>query len=186
MDLVKSKEAAMSLNVSQTTVKRWASHYPTVFRKDRFGHYTFDEQDLALLGHIKAAIERGETMEQIRLPLAPANAEQPRLLEAFLETAASSELLRAPDSDMLTRILQVERRLEQKADEVVNAQIRQHREELEELRRMIEKLTVTVEQAREAAPVAEELRRGAAETAAASNEKPSRKRGLFRSMFVWF
>src|SRR4051812_41945735 len=114
MEAVKSKDAALSLNVSQTTIKRWASNYPDVFRKDRFGHYMFNARDLELLGLIKAAIERGETMEQIKLPVS--GMEQPRLDEAFLETVASSELLRTADDDMLTRILQVEQRLEQKAD----------------------------------------------------------------------
>ncbi|SFI77252.1 chromosome-anchoring protein RacA [Paenibacillus sp. UNC496MF] len=186
---MKSKDAAVTLNVSQTTVKRWASYYPTVFRKDQFGHYIFNEQDLALLGFIKAAIERGETMEQIQLPMpagAPAGEadQQPRLLEAFLETAASSSLLQTAENDVLTRILQVERRLDQKADEVVNAQIRQHREELEELRRMVERLAASVEQTRQPTP-AEELRRSAAETKPPVHA-PARKRGLFKSMFMWF
>ncbi|MFC4812480.1 MerR family transcriptional regulator [Paenibacillus sp. GCM10023250] len=186
---MKSKEAAVTLNVSQTTVKRWASYYPTVFRKDQFGHYIFNEQDMALLGFIKAAIERGETMEQIQLPVpdaAPAagTEQQPRLLDAFLETAASSALLQPAENDVLTRILQVERRLDQKADEVVNAQIRQHREELEELRRMVEQLAASVEQARQPMP-AEEMRRSAPETKPAV-QAPARKRGLFKSMFMWF
>ncbi|QHT59079.1 MerR family transcriptional regulator [Paenibacillus lycopersici] len=181
MGAVKSKEAALALNVSQTTIKRWASYYPAVFRKDRFGHYLFNERDLELLGLIKAAIERGETMEQIKLPTP--GMEQPRLDEAFLETAASSELLRTADDDMLTRILQVEQRLEQKADEVVNAQIRQHREELEELRRMIEQIAASIEYTRHPLTAMDELRKN--EPKAPAAEKP-RKRGLFRSMFIWF
>ncbi|NBD24112.1 MerR family transcriptional regulator [Paenibacillus glycinis] len=184
MDLVKSKDAAISLNVSQTTVKRWASHYPTVFRKDKFGHYTFNDRDMEMLGYIKSAIERGETMEQIQLP-APEQALQPRLLDAFLETAASSALLETAGDDMLTRILQVERRLDQKADEVVAAQIRQHREELEELRRMIEQLASSMEHAREPLPAIDDLRPKAADSKAQAAAS-SRKRGLFRSMFMWF
>lgn len=182
MESVKSKEAAISLNVSQTTIKRWASYYPTVFRKDRFGHYMFNERDLELLGLIKSAIERGETMEQIKLPVP--GSEQPRLHEAFLETAASSELLRTADDDVLTRILQMERRLDQKADEVVNAQILQHREELEELRRMIEQLAASVENARQPLPAMNDTRKTDSEPKQPAT--PPRKRSLFRSMFIWF
>ncbi|MBM7568397.1 MerR family transcriptional regulator [Paenibacillus sacheonensis] len=183
MEAVKSKDAALSLNVSQTTIKRWASYYPNVFRKDRFGHYMFNGRDLELLGLIKAAIERGETMEQIKLPVP--GMEQPRLDEAFLETAASSELLRTADNDMLTRILQLEQRLEQKADEVVNAQIRQHRQELEEMRRMIEQLSASMEHARQPLPaVADQPRKN--EAASPAPAASSRRRGLFKSMFMWF
>ena len=157
MDLVKSKDAANSLNVSQTTVKRWASHYPTVFRKDRFGHYTFNDRDMELLGYIKSAIEREKRWSKssacARTGAAAAPARRlPRdggKLRRLLETAGD---------DMLTRILQVERRLDQKADEVVAAQIRQHREELEELRRMIEQLASSMEYAREPLPAVDDLR----------------------------
>ncbi|WP_219835098.1 MerR family transcriptional regulator [Paenibacillus sp. R14(2021)] len=182
MELVKSKDAAASLNVSQTTVKRWASHYPDIFRKDRFGHYIFNERDMKLLAFIKTAIEQGETMEQIKLPSEPA--EKPRLQDAFLETAASAELLRPAEDDMLTRILHMERRLDQKADEVVSAQILQHREELEELRRMIDQLSAAIEIVRQPAPSSEYTR--STPEAKPPVSQPSRKRGLFRSMFIWF
>ncbi|SEO35568.1 MerR family transcriptional regulator [Paenibacillus sp. OV219] len=189
MELVKSKDAAESLNVSQTTVKRWASHFPHYFQKDRFGHYIFTQQDLAMLGIIKAALENGETMDQIVLPepepeQAQAQAAQQPMNQAMLEVAAS---VAAPEeTDLLARIRSVERKLEQKADEVVAAQVLQHREELDELRRMVEQLAASLETARKPASPMAELSASAAETAAASTGLPSRKRGLFRSLFVWF
>ncbi|REE86465.1 chromosome-anchoring protein RacA [Paenibacillus taihuensis] len=201
MELVKSKDAAESLNVSQTTVKRWASYFPHYFQKDRFGHYIFTPQDLAMLGLIKAALERGETMDQIVLPEPqpqpePENENAQQLIklqalqesasamnEAVQEVAAAAATLE--QTDLQTRLRNVERRLDQKADEVVVAQVLQHREELDELRRMVDMLATSIEMSRK--PSMAELQAAAAETAASSsNGSPSRKRGLFRSLFVWF
>ncbi|AZN39297.1 MerR family transcriptional regulator [Paenibacillus albus] len=190
MELVKSKDAAESLNVSQTTVKRWASHFPHYFQKDRFGHYIFTQKDLAMLGLIKAALENGETMDQIVLPEPEpepkqALAAQQPMNQAMLEVAASSAA--APEeTDLLARICYVERRLDQKADEVVAAQVLQHREEIDELRRMVDQLVESIETARRPASPLAEISAAAAETAAATTGLPSRKRGLFRSLFVWF
>lgn len=200
MELVKSKDAAESLNVSQTTVKRWASYFPHYFQKDRFGHYIFTPQDLVMLGLIKAALERGETMDQIVLPEPEPEpeaeakqtlqvAEQALKESAIAVDEAMQEVAAAvapEETDLLSRIRYVERRLEQKADEVVVAQVLQHREELDELRRMVDRLVESIETARK--PAMTEIHAAAAETAASSPAPvpPSRKRGLFRSLFVWF
>ncbi|SFT21172.1 MerR family transcriptional regulator [Paenibacillus sp. BC26] len=197
MELVKSKDAAESLNVSQTTVKRWASHFPHYFQKDRFGHYVFSSRDLSMLAYIKESLERGETMDMIVLPEPEQQPEHPLVsaVEASHsllfgnneQVAAASETY---NSEIHCRLVQVERRLEQKADEVVAAQILQHRSELEELRKMIDHLSAAIEYAKQPIPPLS-IPAYAAETAAAIESpvavpSPARKRGLFRSLFVWF
>ncbi|WP_090982567.1 MerR family transcriptional regulator [Paenibacillus sp. CF384] len=201
MELVKSKDAAESLNVSQTTVKRWASHFPHYFQKDKFGHYVFTRSDLWMLAYIKDSLERGETMDMIVLPEPEQQPEhrsdeqeranhsdsQPLLSGYNEQVAAASE---SHDSELHCRLMLVERRLEHKADEVVAAQILQHRSELEELRKMIDHLSAAIEYAKQPIPPLS-IPPYAAETAAAielpvSVPSPARKRGLFRSLFMWF
>ncbi|MFC4775810.1 MerR family transcriptional regulator [Paenibacillus sp. GCM10023252] len=68
MSVVKTREAAEMLGVSQTTIKRWASTYPHSFYKDPNGHYLFSDEGLERLVHIKEQIDKGKTMDQIELP----------------------------------------------------------------------------------------------------------------------
>ncbi|MFC4598280.1 MerR family transcriptional regulator [Cohnella hongkongensis] len=214
---LKTREASERLGVSQTTVKRWASHYPSSFRKDPLGHYVFSQREFGLLQYIQSEIERGQTLEQISLPAAPAPvhhaaaAEAPRLAErtssslwpvphavaAEAPPSSSSGVTADDKKELLARMVEIERILDQKADEVVSAQVRQHRTELDELRRIVARLSAAVEalQSRAAAMVetarGEEMRLTAAHPALPSASQsapksaalPERKRKLFRTFF---
>lgn len=139
--IVKTKDAAELLGLSQTTIKRWASHFPTFFQKDRYGHYAFSEKQISLLIFIKDRVDQGDSLEQIKLPSNP-----------VLEPLKPFDSLMTPMEDMLSRIREVERSLGQKADEVVSAQVLQHRTELEELRQVVAQLAATVENMRSPSP----------------------------------
>ena len=131
---VKTKEAAELLGISQTTVKRWASHFPAYFQKDTNGHYTFFDKQISLLIFIKDRVDQGEPLDQITLPTHPI----PESVKPFENHAV-------PMDEMMSRLREVERSLGQKADEVVSAQVLQHREELEELRKVVSQLAATIE-----------------------------------------
>lgn len=49
------------------------------------------------------------------------------------------------NGELLSRIREIERSVGQKADEVVSAQVLQHRAELDELRQMVSQLASTIE-----------------------------------------
>ncbi|MFB9274789.1 MerR family transcriptional regulator [Cohnella cellulosilytica] len=174
---LKTKEAAERLGVSQTTVKRWASHYPASFRKDPLGHYVFSQREFGLLQSIQAEIERGRTLEQIVLPAA-STPDEPASRPA---DEAAAERRR----ELQLRLCEIERSLDQKADEVVSVQVRQHRDELDELRRVVAQLAAAVEtlESRATAMVEtaknEEIRLPTAQPLAL----PERKRKLFRTFF---
>lgn len=126
----------MLLDVSQTTVKRWASQYPASFRKDQLGHYVFSGHQVNMLLYIKEQIEQGRTLDQIALPvsLPLASSEKPE-----------TEPMPKDNGELLSRIREIERSVGQKADEVVSAQVLQHRAELDELRQMVSQLAATIE-----------------------------------------
>ncbi|GGG11674.1 hypothetical protein GCM10010912_65160 [Paenibacillus albidus] len=175
MDIVKTKDAAELLSVSQTTIKRWVSVFPNFFQKDRFGHYVFSAQEIELLIHIKDRIDRGETLDSIDLtthtqPLRP------------LQDKPSLHTQDKSMEDVVSRIDHIERSLQQKADEVVSVQLLQQREELEELRQMIQQLAAsfeTIHKPGKAHSSHEEIH----PAAAAMLQAPPRKRGLLRSFF---
>lgn len=209
MDIVKTKAVSELLGVSQTTIKRWASHFPTTFPKDHLGHYVFSEEQVSLLLYIQDRIEQGDLLDQITLPdqeqITPAE-KDPLALANLNTTTASAQLNtttqetnmnsntsplninthipaairntlsalgpvnlpvheqetpltrsvrgskpKHPDSpdlpfdEMLSRLREVERSLGQKADEVVSAQVLQHRLELEELRKTVAQLAASFE-----------------------------------------
>ncbi|RKP51645.1 MerR family transcriptional regulator [Cohnella endophytica] len=173
MNNLKTKEASELLGVSQTTVKRWASHYPSTFRKDSLGHYMFSGQDVNLLLHIKDQIELGRTLDQISLP-GPSPLESIRKAESFAQSREESELM--------SRIREVERSLQQKADEVVSAQVLQHRSELDELRQMVAQLAATVEnlQSKNAKPGSIPNEDFRLPSLPSSPSNPPKKKGFFR------
>ncbi|MFC5471018.1 MerR family transcriptional regulator [Cohnella suwonensis] len=170
MKMLKTKDAALLLGVSQTTVKRWASQYTSTFRKDPLGHYAFTSVDLELLFHVKDQIELGKTLEQISLPGGNA-VEAPR--------AAEPPPLFSDAGELLSRLDEVERSVRQKADEVVSAQVLQHRTEIDELRQMVAQLAAALDKLQPKAP-------GTAEQAEfrlpppTPAPSPAKKKGFFR------
>lgn len=176
MSVLKSKDAADLLGVSQTTIKRWASTFPDFFQKDRAGHYIFSEQEIGLLIHIKDRIDHGETLDHIALMV---NNQTPETLPDKTDAPVHD----IPMEDMLSRIELVERSLERKADEVVSMQLLQHREELEELRQMIEQLAASMETMYIPAVRSFSSQDEIHPAAAAKLQAPPKKRGLLRSFF---
>ena len=184
MNTMKTKDASMLLAVSQTTIKRWASQFPSDFQKDRLGHYVFTGQQINLLLYIKDQIEQGNTLDQITLPVSPVADPEKKLKIAAVP---------ASENELLSRIREVERSVQQKADEVVSAQVLQHRAELDELRQMVAQIAAAVEimQGRAAKPVMQqdELRipsfgKPSASTQVQAPDPASvRKKGFFRTFF---
>lgn len=179
MEFLKTKEAAELLSVSLTTIKRWAVTFPDFFPKDRFGHYSFSEQQISLLNYIKDHINQGETLESINLNLANDKLPSNPLQEKPLLYTDSN-----PIENILSRINDIEHALDQKANEVVSIQLLQQRAELEDMRLMIKQLAVSLESMqkpnRKSLSSYDELH----PVATAKLTAPPRKRGLLRSFFL--
>lgn len=180
MDILKTKDAAELMSVSITTIKRWAAMFPDFFPKDRFGHYVFSEQQIGLLNHIKDRINHGEALECIQLTLTN---------EQQIATSQQENPLQHTDAepmkDILSRINNVERALDQKADEVVLIQLLQQREELEDLRIMIKQIAASIEplQVSNGKPLTSY--ENSQSTTTTRLTAPPRKRGLLRSLFFF-
>ncbi|XID91301.1 MerR family transcriptional regulator [Paenibacillaceae bacterium WGS1546] len=174
MSLMKTKEAAELLGVSVTTVKRWASHFSSEFRKDPLGHYVFSRREIGLLQYIQERIEQGGTLERIVLPGGTPSPDD----------RAPSVAVPGRSAEWLSRLDEIERSLDQKADEVVSAQVRQHRAELDELRRTIAQLAASIEALQmQAKPKEEQTGPEIRQPTALSPAVPAKKRKLFRTFF---
>ena len=177
MEILKTKDAAELLSVSQTTIKRWAVMFPEFFPKDRFGHYTFSEQQISLLNHIKDQINQGAALECINLNLA--NKPESIPLQEDLHLCADDNSMK----EIWSRIKDIEHALDQKANEVVSIQLLQQRTELEDMRIMIKQLAVSLETMQKpnisSFPSYEELQ----PVATVKLTAHPRKRGILRSFF---
>lgn len=177
MEILKTKDAAELLSVSQTTIKRWAAMFPDFFPKDRFGHYTFSEQQISLLNHIKDCINNGEPLEGIQLTVANEHQLSSSPQDPLHPTDAE------PMQDILSRIHYIERILDQKADEVVMIQLLQQREELEDLRIMIKQLAASLEPMQVTKGKTFTPNEASYPVTTSRLPSPPRKRGLLRSFF---
>lgn len=83
--MMKTKEVARHLGVSQTTIRRWMTLLPYTPAKDALGSFLFEERDLAHLRSIQSQIESGKGMSEITLSVAssiPEVLELPQINEA--------------------------------------------------------------------------------------------------------
>ncbi|QUL54881.1 MerR family transcriptional regulator [Paenibacillus tritici] len=178
MEILKTKEAAELLSVSQTTIKRWAAMFPDFFLKDRLGHYTFSEQQISQLTHIKDRINHGEALECIQLDQAddklPAG-----LLQENPGLHSEGDLM----NRIWTRIEDIEHALDQKASEIVSVQLLQQRAELEDMRVMIKQLSASLETMHKPVTTSRSPYEELHPVAAGRLMSPPRKRSLLRSFF---
>ncbi|MFC4100187.1 MerR family transcriptional regulator [Paenibacillus xanthanilyticus] len=86
--MMKTKEVARQLGVSQTTVRRWMTLLPSTPAKDAFGSFLFEERDLAHLRDIQNQIESGKGMSEITLAAQREVSGATRLPQLAAETAS--------------------------------------------------------------------------------------------------
>lgn len=179
MTLLKTKEAAQQLAVSETTIRRWVSLFPSSFAKDMFGHYIFDEPALDKLQMIKARLEEGTGLYDIKLPVLDESTATPMPVPA---AAAAVPAAYEESESLLIRLNRLETSLSHKADEVVSFQLLHHREELNEIRQTLGQLAASLEMLQ---PVLKQY--GAVMEAASKPHQPSadrpKRRTLFRAIF---
>lgn len=172
MDVFSTREVAVKLGVSSTTVKRWVAFFQGWFQKDELGHYIFSSGDISRLRSIKEQLQQGMTMQAIM----DAHSDNSKKEKASVPPPLSIET-----DELLNRISQLEQKLAQKADDIVNLQVLQHRNELEEIRKTVQALASEVQ------TIQRSLSRHSERTLASLREtpKPAKKKS-FLSMLSNF
>ncbi|MEH7379422.1 MerR family transcriptional regulator [Bacillus sp. JJ1533] len=132
---------AKKLGVSTKTVRKWIKNFNIPCEKNEYGHYVFEESDLPLFEEIRNQVKSGVPFDKIEL--APP---EPRKGTVRKMVQASDKTLSDKLNTIMERIKENERRIEEKASDVVSYQLLQHRKEIDELQKRMQKLEAYIEQ----------------------------------------
>ncbi|MBA2871350.1 chromosome-anchoring protein RacA [Anoxybacillus calidus] len=140
---LKTSSVAKRLGVSPKTVQRWIKKYNIPCPRNEAGHYVFDAETITLLEQIK--FEQGAALEEESDMDIETTAKETLYPDDIFETHVKPHI-----EEMTARLQSVERKLEQKADDVVSFQVLQHRKEIDELVEHIQKLESRIVQLEQA------------------------------------
>ncbi|MBF0708960.1 MerR family transcriptional regulator [Alkalihalobacillus hwajinpoensis] len=128
--LLKTKQVSDELGVNPTTVQRWVKYFDLSCEKNELGHFLFSNETLEELKSIKNDLRRGYSMEKIK------SAGKNNSKVAMVSPERFEQRL----DRFSVRLEQLERQLDEKANEVITVQVLQHRSELEELVKKVSSL----------------------------------------------
>ncbi|MED1740581.1 chromosome-anchoring protein RacA [Bacillus swezeyi] len=177
-------DAANKLGVSTKTVQRWVKQLQLPASRNELGHYFFTDEDIAVLKEVKEQLKNGTPMQNVTVARPKKSffikknetvqAKAPERLNALIEEKLEQFLQHEQlERELLQKkIAELERKLEQKADEVVSYQLLQQRRELEEERQQIKNLEQKISEL--------ENSKDKKEPAVKREEKPKSK---FKSIF---
>ncbi|MFT4415372.1 helix-turn-helix domain-containing protein [Fredinandcohnia humi] len=125
-------EFARKLGVSQKTVRKWIKHLHIPCQKNEYGHYVFDENDLPFYEEIGKQVKSGIPTDKIDI-----KSLQPRKGKVRKMVQATDTIIEDKLTVIMERLRRNEKRIEEKASEVVTYQLLQHRQEIDELQQKV-------------------------------------------------
>lgn len=167
---MKTKEVSDLLGVNPTTVQRWIKHFNMRTETNEQGHYVFEERDVQQLREIQNQLNSGKRMKDIRLQKQGTTEEEKQ--ERKVPAWQYYEKL----DTMMERIVMLEEKLERKADDVVSYQLLKHRNELEEMSRILKNIEARLE-------LVEQYMKEAQEKRLSDEVEPTKRWRSFAKMF---
>ncbi|KOO50457.1 MerR family transcriptional regulator [Priestia koreensis] len=128
---MKTSEVAKLLGVNPRTITKWIHQFELNCEKNELGHFDFSEEDVESLREVQKTMQQGSRRQGVVTKVV--DEEMTGLLQQQLD-------------ELLTRVIENERRTEEKAGEIVTFQILEHRKELDALHKHIQKLEGTIEE----------------------------------------
>lgn len=133
-----SGAVANELGISQSTVKRWVTACNMEIERNSHGHYLFTDENIQQLKQIQQQLNEGFVLQQVELG------------EKKTRKGAVNSTVQSPESQidiekLLATVQELERRLDDKADSVASYQLLQHRREIEDLNKQIERMAKRIE-----------------------------------------
>ncbi|MGC4376333.1 chromosome-anchoring protein RacA [Fictibacillus sp. Mic-4] len=132
--VMKTKTVSEQLGVNPTTVQRWVKHFKIDCQKNEHGHYLFTEHDVHQLKQIKEQLDAGLLMNDIQLR----TAQEARYKE---EEKPFDQRF----NHLLDQLDRLEKKIEQKADDVLSYQVLQHASEMDEMMKRLVKIEEKIE-----------------------------------------
>lgn len=127
--------AAKLLGISQSTLKRWIKELDLDMNRNELGHYDICDEDITMLKQIKKQIQNGTFLHNVTIS---------RNKNRKGKTAILPKETTTVDT-FLQRIDELEKKVNEKADNVVSYQLLTHRKEIEDLESEIKRLQLKVE-----------------------------------------
>lgn len=128
--LLKTKQVSDELGVNPTTVQRWVKFFDLPCEKNELGHFLFSDETITTLKQIQEELRNGLSMEEIKMN--DANLGDQVAKKESVKVVSKEKFEQRLDRFAI-RLEQLERQLEEKANEVITVQVLQHRAELDEL-----------------------------------------------------
>jgi chromosome-anchoring protein RacA len=144
--ILKTKQVSEELGVNPSTIQRWVKFFNLPCQRNEHGHYLFNENHIEELKKIKDQLSEGIAMTEVQVDLIQNEAVKTK------EFTLNHEIEKRLDK-LIMRIDNMERRLETKADEVVSAQLLQHRLEIDDLVKKISSLENMLSEIKEKQPI---------------------------------
>lgn len=137
MVLFKTKTVSEELGVNPTTIQRWVKHFNLTCQKNDHGHYLFSEQDLEDLREIKKKLDSGLLMSDIQIAAqaVPAKPSAPAAVGQF----------DIRFEHLMSQIEKLEKKIEEKADDVLSYQVLQHASEMDDMMKRLIKIEEKIE-----------------------------------------
>lgn len=129
---------AAKVGVSTRTIQRWIKHFDLPYDKNENGHYVFTNHDYQIFCKIRDDVKKGMTFAEIKK-------KTPRRGIMKQMTKTMEQPIQLQLTSILERLEINEKKIEQKASDVVSYQLLQHRKEIEELQQKVEKLETYIQ-----------------------------------------
>ncbi|MFC0470239.1 chromosome-anchoring protein RacA [Halalkalibacter kiskunsagensis] len=133
---MKTKEVSEQLGVNPTTVQRWAKYFGLVCETNEHGHYLFTTEHVNVMKEVQDQLQQGKRMRDIQLTGYEPNMQQEKNTQTMVQSAVYEEKL----EEVMNRVQELDRKLSQKADDVVSYQLLKHRTELDDMMSLIKSL----------------------------------------------
>lgn len=138
--MMKTSDVAKELGINPKTVLKWVKQHDIPCEKNELGHFEFTKQHLEQLKQIQSK------SHSQRVPSVP---KREGTVSFSIEQTEKWQEMQNQIDQLLMRLMENERRLEEKAGEVVTFQILEHRSEIDDLQKKVEKLEARIQQLEE-------------------------------------
>ncbi|KMK76398.1 chromosome-anchoring protein RacA [Alkalihalobacillus pseudalcaliphilus] len=173
-ELLKTREVSERLSVNPTTVQRWVKYFAIGCETNEHGHYFFTEEQFMVLKSIKDQLNQGKILREVKIQ---SNGKMIQM-KPQKQMVSKSEYEQKLE-DVLERVMDLEHRLSQKADEVVSYQLLKHRAEIEDMVSMLKRLESRLDSMEDKVRASSEQH-----LAVAAGAEPKKRWKSFVQMFI--
>lgn len=127
---------ARLLNVSHSTIQRWVTQLNMEVDRNQLGHYQFSDDDIDLLRKVQDQLNEGVVLQKVSIS-------EKKIRKATVQKN-QAETDKGHD-ELIERVSRLEKGLKTKADDVVSYQVLQHRSEMEDMQKLVDKLEARIQ-----------------------------------------